>query len=138
MPTLLGLCGIPIPQTVEGSDFSALITGTAKPDKEAALIMCPSPFGEWNRVQGKEYRGVRTRRHTYVKDLEGAWLLYDNEADPYQTHNLADDPEHAELQARMEELLAERLKATNDEFLPGVDYVKKWKYETYKNGTVPI
>ncbi len=137
MPTLLGLSGIAVPQTVEGTDFSDVLTGESSPPDNAALIECPSPFGQWTRTRGgREYRGVRTRRYTYVRDLKGPWLLYDNERDPYQLHNLCNHPEHAALQASLEALLAKRLKETNDEFLSGPDYIKKWGYEVNDSGTV--
>jgi arylsulfatase A-like enzyme len=137
MPTLLGLCGISMPATVEGTDFSGVLTGSARPADNAALIACYSPFGQWPRARGgREYRGIRTRRYTYVRDLNGPWLLYDNQTDPYQLDNLSNKPEHAALQARMDPLLLERLKQTKDEFLPGGDYIRKWAYEVDDTGTV--
>ena len=138
MPTLLGLCGIEVPDTVEGGDFSAAIRGEAPADNDAVLITCPAPFGQWSPDRGgREYRGVRTRRHTYVRDLRGPWLLFDNEADPYQLDNLAGRAEHAELQAELEAILTRKLAETNDEFLPAEDYVKQWGYEVDETGTVP-
>ncbi|MFH1719824.1 MAG: sulfatase, partial [Planctomycetota bacterium] len=59
MPTLLGLSGIGIPESVEGKDFSGVIRGTQPPDNIAALIMCPVPFHQWSYQRGgREYRGV--------------------------------------------------------------------------------
>jgi len=137
MPTLLGLSGIDIPDTVEGTDFSSVVTGKTEPPENAALISCPSPFGQWTRQSGgREYRGVRTIRYTYVRDLNGPWLLYDNEKDPYQLDNLCNKPEHAGLQKELERLLSRKLKQTNDEFLSGWDYIKKWGYTVRENGTV--
>ena len=138
MPTLLGLSGIPIPQTVEGTDFSKGLSGEKPAENEAALIMCPSPFGQWTRKQGgREYRGIRTRRYTYVRDLQGPWLLYDNEKDPYQLTNLCNQPELAKLQKKLDTTLNRKLQGTNDEFLSGWDYIKKWGYKTNPGGTVP-
>ncbi len=104
MPTLLGLSRIPIPDTVEGKDLSPVIRNDKKIKKDAALIMCPTPFGQWQRKKqgGKEYRGIRTKRYTYVKDLNGPWLLYDNEKDPYQMKNLCNNKEEKDLQERMD------------------------------------
>ena len=137
MPTLLGLCGIPVPETVEGTDRSALLAGRGPDGDEAALIGCPSPFGEWARPRGREYRGVRTIRHTYVRALDGPWLLYDNQEDPYQLRNLCNRPEAAAVQADLEARLQERLRATRDEFRPGADYIRQWGYKTDAGGTVP-
>jgi arylsulfatase A-like enzyme len=137
MPTLLGLSGIAQPRTVEGVDFSGVLTGQAPVPDYAALIMCPSPFGQWPRSKGgREYRGVRTRRYTYVRDLNGPWLLFDNEQDPYQLNNLCGRREHTAQQASLDALLSQRLKDTNDEFLSGWDYIKKWGYQVNASGTV--
>jgi arylsulfatase A-like enzyme len=139
MPTLLGLSGVAIPKSVQGEDFSAVIRGAPSPDDHPVLITCPTPFGEWVRAKGgREYRGVRTVRHTYVRDLNGPWLLYDNEADPYQLDNLVNRPVHAALQARLEGELQKLLKKTNDDFQPGPTYIARWGYTVDASGTVPI
>ncbi|MBM4017163.1 MAG: sulfatase [Planctomycetes bacterium] len=138
MPTLLGLAGAEIPATVEGIDFSALLRGTGKPDADGALIMCPAPFGQWPRSRGgKEWRGVRTRRHTYVRDLAGPWLLYDYREDPYQERNLAADAGREALRKELDELLAALLRRTRDEFLPARSYIDRWGYKVDDTGTVP-
>jgi arylsulfatase A-like enzyme len=137
MPTLLGLSGIPVPETVEGTDFSGVLTGQSPVSENAALISCPAPFGQWTRARGgREYRGLRTAHHTYVRDRKGPWLLYDNQQDPYQLSNLCDKPDGAAVQARLDALLSRRLKATRDDFLSGWDYIKKWGYEVDESGTV--
>ncbi len=66
MPTLLGLCGAPVPESVEGADRSAWIAGAESPPGDgAALIACYTPYGEWSREKGgREYRGVCARRAT--------------------------------------------------------------------------
>jgi arylsulfatase A-like enzyme len=132
MPTILGLCGIAIPSSVEGLDYSGFMKGSgANPNSdEAALIECVAPFAEWNRlIGGKEYRGVRTSRYTYVHDLKGPWLLYDNETDPYQQKNLANDPSAAQLQKQLGELLNKKLAAAHDDFQPAEFYLQKWGYD---------
>ena len=80
---------------------------------------------------------MRSERYTYVRDLNGPWLLFDNETDPYQMSNLADLPEHAELQRQLEATLDRKLRETGDEFLPGWDYIRKWGYVADESGTVP-
>ncbi|QDT30698.1 Arylsulfatase [Gimesia panareensis] len=139
MPTLLGLCQIAIPETVEGLDYSGYLRGGKNPSDGATVITCPSPFGEWQRSRGgKEYRGLRTTRYTYVRDLNGPWLLYDNQADPYQLKNLCNDPAAAPIQAKLDALLNKKLAAQNDEFLHGSKYIAKFGYQVNpKTGTVP-
>src|SRR5206468_755271 len=56
MPTILGLCGVPIPKSVEGLNFNRYLRGGKPPGDGAAVILCASPFGEWDRAHGgKEY-----------------------------------------------------------------------------------
>ncbi|MBN1675375.1 MAG: sulfatase [Kiritimatiellae bacterium] len=138
LPTLLGLCGIAIPDTVEGIDYAECLRGGPDPSDGAALLMCPHPFGQWAQKRGgREYRGLRTERHTYVRDLNGPWLLFDNEADPYQQHNLRDDPAHLDLRAALDARLDAKLRRLNDEFLPGDAYIRRWGYRVAADGTVP-
>jgi arylsulfatase A-like enzyme len=129
MPTLLGLTGMDIPESVEGRDFSGVIKGTQPPDNDAALISCPVPFHQWSYSRGgREFRGVRTRRYTYTRDLNGPWLLYDNKMDPHQLRNLCNNPEYAKIQEDLEKMLERKLKETNDKFLPGPEYMAMWNY----------
>lgn len=137
MPTLLGLCGLAIPASVEGRNLAGRLYD-APTDDDGVLIACYTPFGQWTRAQGgREYRGVRTARFTYVRDLNGPWLLYDNERDPYQLENRCGQRAYAGRQALLEALLQRILKETHDTFLPGAEYVKRWGYVTDKSGTVP-
>jgi len=138
MPTLLGLSDIEIPRTVEGEDFSDVLRGVREPDNEAALIMCPQPFGQFLRKEGgREYRGVRTRRYTYTRDMNGPWLLYDNWRDPFQMENLVNRAEYRDLRSHLEKLLKQKLEVTNDDFRPGMEYINKWGYTVDDTGTVP-
>ena len=139
LPTLLSLTDIPIPDTVEGRDFSATIEGGEDPSGGAALIYCPHPFGQFLRPDGgREYRGIRTRNHTYARDLNGPWLLYDNEADPYQLDNLVNRASVSSIQAELEAQLQRKLSDRGDEFLPGQTYIERWNYPLDRTGTVPF
>jgi arylsulfatase A-like enzyme len=138
MPTLLGLCHVPIPKSVEGLDFSEYMRGAKEPADGAALLSCAAPFGQWERRHGgREYRGLRTQRYTYVRDRNGPWLLFDNQADPFQMRNLVNHPDQASRQAELETTLARKLKASGDAFLPADIYIKQWGYTVNANGTVP-
>lgn len=138
MPTLLGLAGAPIPETVEGNDFSKPLMDGVSPETDAALLMCPAPFGQWPRARGgREYRGIRTARYTYCRGLDGPWLLFDNENDPYQLDNVCGKPGHETIQADLDRLLDEKLAQTRDEFLPARDYIARWGYPVDESGTVP-
>jgi arylsulfatase A-like enzyme len=138
MPTLLGLCGLKIPATVEGEDKSAIMKGKAKDKTDAVLIASYHPFGQWPQSQGgKEYRGVRTKRYTYVRDLSGPWLLFDNLQDPFQLKNLVSEPASGKIREQLDGQLSQLLEKNNDQFLPGKEYIKKWGYVLDNTGTVP-
>eukprot|EP00603_Paraphysomonas_imperforata_P003352 CAMPEP_0114421732 /NCGR_PEP_ID=MMETSP0103-20121206/5236_1 /TAXON_ID=37642 ORGANISM="Paraphysomonas imperforata, Strain PA2" /NCGR_SAMPLE_ID=MMETSP0103 /ASSEMBLY_ACC=CAM_ASM_000201 /LENGTH=448 /DNA_ID=CAMNT_0001590275 /DNA_START=74 /DNA_END=1417 /DNA_ORIENTATION=- len=131
MPTLLGLCGVSVPRTVEGVDFSEYLGAGpgagSDPSDGSVLLASYHPFGQWPAAAGGiEYRGIRTRQYTYVRSLHSAWLLYDNTKDPHQMNNLVDAHDYADVQRLLETQLQEKLKALNDDFLPGLEYVSKW------------
>ena len=136
MPTLLRLCGRPVPKSVEGLDFTTCMRGGTDPSGGATVIRCIAPFGEYTKKQGgREYREVRTARYSYARDLSGPWLLYDNQADPFQMDNLVAKSESTKLLAEMESLLQRKLTEQKDEFLPGPAYIQKWGWKVDANGT---
>ena len=136
MPTLLTLCGSAIPKTVEGLDFTECMKGGKDPSEGATVIRCITPFGEYARKQGgREYRELRTTRYSYARDLNGPWLLYDNQSDPYQLENLVGRPECATLQDKLNSRLVRKLAEQNDAFLPGTTYIEKWGWKVDSSGT---
>ncbi len=138
MPTLLGLADVPIPDTVEGTDFSEALRAGASPEVDSAFILCPAPFGQWSRDRGgREYRGVYTGRYTYTRGLDGPWQLFDNDADPYQMNNLVKNRDYVETQARLDAMVDDWLERTNDPFKPAAEHIAEWGYEVDASGTVP-
>ena len=126
-PTLCGLCGVPVPRTVEGRDLSAAMRGEdGAPEQDAVLAMgfirnlCfldpPS------RMTGgrQPWRGVRTKTHTYVRYLDGRAELYDLTHDPLQMRNLAGQADVKDLEQRMEATLKALLRERHDDLVsPG-------------------
>jgi hypothetical protein len=97
------------------------------------------PFSEYQKAWGgREYRGLRTARYTYVRDINGPWLLFDNLSDPYQMNNMCDEPAMHAQQEWLDRLLLDMLLQRNDEFLPGVEYMKLWGYPMDSTGAVPF
>jgi len=156
LPTLLGLNDFNIPNAIEGYNYSDYLQGGKDPSDGIGFLACYHPFGAFQRSYGgREYRGIRTERYTYVRTLpntkkvkrspyayieipNGPWLLFDNLKDPYQLNNLINKPEFASLQNKMEKHLQEKLSERNDEFLQGETYVEKWGYKTKANGTMAV
>jgi arylsulfatase A-like enzyme len=138
MPTLLGLSGVPIPPSVAGHDYAPYLRDEQVVPADAALLACYQPFGEYTRMHaGREYRGVRTARYTYVRDLQGDWLLYDNQEDPYQQRNVISDAAYATVKAELSHRLNDLLAQYGDEFLPGERLIERWGYTVDETGTVP-
>jgi len=139
MPTLLGLCLLAIPDSVEGSDLSDLITGNSKvPTEAAAFLNLPVPITEARRYGFAEYRGLRTVQYTYVRSIRGPWLLYDNWRDPFQMHNLCGHSENRALQIRLDGALGAVLRRRRDEFLPAAEYVKRANVGHYLEVNVKV
>ncbi len=137
MPTLLGLAGIRAPRGVQGRNFVGCLSGGKDPSNGAALVMCPAPFGQWARsIGGKEYRAIRSVQYTYARDLNGPWLLFDNRTDPYQLHNLVNNPPTMQIQLSLDTELRRRLKQRGDRFEPASVLIKRNGYQVDATGTV--
>lgn len=133
LPTLLGLAGVPIPKSIEGDDLSVTVLDPSFAENRAALYEGIAPFanlGPEGKANNRGYRAIRTSRYTYVRDLDGPWLLYDDETDPLQTNNLVNKPEAATLQKDLESKLQAELKKRGDDFRDGQYYIDLWGYKT--------
>jgi len=132
LPTLLGLCGVEIPDTIEGDDLSPLLReGRELPDR-VALYMSVSPFGG----QGDPYRAIRTNSHTFVRGLDGPWLLFDDREDPYQLKNLLEHPEHAELGNQLDQRLQAEIDRIGDDFRRPESYLRQWGFQVDGRGAI--
>jgi arylsulfatase A-like enzyme len=138
MPTLLGLCGVPVPAGLDGRDYAPVLLGREPADPASdAVLSCYTPFHQMVRtIGGKEYRGLRTRRHTYVISPDGPWFLFDNETDPFQLHNRVNQPEMAAVQAALDKRLRERLARLRDPFEPGPALLARFKVRLNEAGDV--
>ena len=106
--------------------------------ERGTLLSLPVPITEARRYGFAEYRGLRTARHTYVRSIHGPWLLYDNQTDPYQMHNLIGKPEGKELLARLDPELDTELKRRKDDFLPASEYLRRAGLSHYREVNVQI
>ncbi len=99
LPTLLSLAGVEYEaEAFDGRDRSQA-TGE---DREAILLMKLVHGGNpWIMNGVRPWRGVRTSRYTYAEHEGSPWLLYDNQEDPDQLHNLIRDTERTALCASL-------------------------------------
>jgi len=117
-PTVLSLMGLEVPSNMEGTDFSTVILGEDGPEPNSVFLMDIVTTDEGIRQGLHEWRGIRTKRYTYARWVEGdGWVLYDNEVDPYQLNNLIDSSDAASLRDELEAQLQRWLKRTGDECL---------------------
>lgn len=100
-PTLVELCGLPQPVGLQGRSLVPLLN---------------DPDAEWNHPaftiwseDGRTATGISVRtdkwRYNLYTGPRGGALLFDEAADPHEMHNLAGDPQYAEVCVRLSELI---------------------------------
>jgi len=113
LPTLLSMCNIDIPGSVEGEDMSDIFLNPEQEVDRPVLISHPCPFSQTWQYPG--YRAVRTMQYSYVKTSTGPFMLFDNLKDPQQMNNLVNKPEFTEIQKKLDDMLQTRLDEVGDE-----------------------
>jgi arylsulfatase A-like enzyme len=92
-PTLCDVCGVALPEGLEGTSFKPLLKDPKQAWKSAA-------FSQYPRSTKMGY-SMRTARYRYTEWQEDGKAvgreLYDYETDPNETASVADKPEHAAL-----------------------------------------
>jgi len=125
-PTLLDLMGVPAPPTMEGRSLARLVQGRGGERPSSVPLSIPIPVDQAVAQAVAEWRGVRTERYTYARWQSGeGWLLYDNEADPFQQVNLIAEPTAAATRDMLEGELQGWLERLDDPFLPWPDMVRR-------------
>ena len=94
-PTVSRLCGLKIPENLQGKDISPMLDDPAMKVRDA--ILCSG--------KGRLYREDRWALLDYGKKGE----LYDMQKDPKQYVNLFDHPEYAEIVAKLKRKLKAKL-----------------------------
>ena len=101
-PTTLSLCGMPVPERLQGEDISPLLDDPTREVRDAAFSVAPMRKGFL----------LRTDRWAYIQyreDASGGSELFNMHADPEQFTNLANSPDHAAIVASFREQLREKL-----------------------------
>lgn len=86
-PTVVGLAELDAPEGLDGRDLGPLIEGTA---------------GDWAGLarvfhESMDNEAIIDASFRYIRYVDGGEELYDRVADPHDWHNLANDPEYAEV-----------------------------------------
>lgn len=121
-PTSLGLCGIDIPEWMQGWDYSNRINPSKEVgakrlgEPQEAYLQNVIPSGHANSCD-RPYRGIVTRNGwKYVCTEESEWMLYDLNEDPYEEQNLAMNTSMLDKRMELNEKLKEWVCKTNDSF----------------------
>jgi choline-sulfatase len=102
-PTLADVCGLPKPKDVEGVSLKPLLDDPTVRVRPVAISQYPrSDAGQ--SLMGYSIRDDRWRLTLWrnrANNTIHATELYDEVNDPHETKNVADQPEHAEVIARL-------------------------------------
>ena len=113
-PTLSEVCGLPIPDGLEGISFVPLLSDSTLAWKKAAFSQFPRlTKGHRHRSHG-DIMGyaMRTDRYRYVEwqawDSKAivATELYDHQSDPNEMKNVSGTPAYADVQKRLSQALS--------------------------------
>jgi len=92
--TLLDMAGVTPGDDLQGKSWVPIFAGNANAWRSSFLVEYYSDT-VFPRIVKMGYKAVRNQRYKYIHyiDLEGMNELYDLVADPYELHNLIDDPD---------------------------------------------
>ena len=128
-PTLCGACHIPLLSQLEGISMIPVIEQPTRPWKTAAF----------SQLQGKN--SIRTERYRYTEwgnNGSRGVELYDYDADPDETVNIADLPENAELVTHLSEQLHAGWQAALPEVQQQVRVPQTLLWDINNDGVVDI
>lgn len=106
-PTLCELCGLDVPEGVEGHSMVPLLKNPAASWEYPAIT-----------THGRLNHAVRTEQYRYIRYADGSEELYDHEADPNEWANLAEKPELQSAKQRLAAFLKPLKDVPNAEFDP--------------------
>lgn len=113
-PTSLGLAGIPVPDWMDGYDWSHVRTGAepTAPEPDCTYIQALE-----EREESPIYRAIVTADGwKYAAQATGPWLMFDLDEDPQELANLAFHPRHRAKRAELHARLLAYAEAIGDDF----------------------
>lgn len=109
-PTTAGLCGLPIPERLQGRDLAPLLDDPRASVRDCAFSVDPRNKGN----HGFLLREPGWAYIQYAEDASQGIELYDMHADPGQYHNLANEVEHRATVVRFQQRLKDKLSVVRD------------------------
>ena len=113
-PTLLELAGIKTSQKMQGKSFATILEGKTPKNWQKGMYYHYYEFPYWHHVQ--PHYGIRTQKYTlahFYYNID-VWELYDLEKDPYEIHNIINDPQYATIVSNLKTQLKELMKKYED------------------------
>lgn len=98
-PTLIEFAGADIEEVRHGRSLMPMLTGEPVNDWRSSFMIEYYSDTVFERMDRMGYKAVRTDQHKYIRyeDLEGVDELYDLAADPFETQNIINTPQAADL-----------------------------------------
>jgi arylsulfatase A-like enzyme len=96
-PTLADLCGLPVPDGLDGISLRPLLS---RPADEAPIFRAPELT-----IQGRGNYTLRDEEWRYTRYFDGGEELYNHLSDPYEWTNLAQDSGYREVKDHFSSLL---------------------------------
>ena len=132
-PTLCDACQLPIPTEVEGISMIPVVEEPTQTWKTAAFSQLSR-----GRVHGISIRTERYRYTEWGQDGVHGVELYDYDADPDETVNIASLPENSELAARLSEELRAGWRAALPDGYQHIPVLQTLPWDINNDGIVNI
>ena len=122
-PTIADLCGLEVPQRLQGKNIKSMLSNPEATVRESAFSVAPMRKGfllredRWAYIQ-------------YGEDAANGIELYDMQLDPKQYNNLAGDPAHARLIDGFQAKMKLKMSQVRNNDLPSLDKQKKQKKQS--------
>ncbi|MGI5899965.1 MAG: sulfatase [Christensenellales bacterium] len=124
--SMLALAGMSFSAAVDGQDLSSLFTDENAAGAPYAYIMDLVPCHQAALRGSPEWRGIKTKKHTYARSFDGSFeVLFDDVNDEFQRNNIKEDQD---IKEHLEQVLA-GAASRYDEFLPWREFIIKHGYK---------
>ncbi len=124
-PTLCQMVGLPLPNHVQGRSFKSLLDGKRESIRDSAL------------TENAYRKALATSQWRYVANIEDQPdELYHQQQDPWEIHNLIDDPDYAEVARDMLRMLMNRVVQARRPVTMFND--GKWRHDYDQDGRAPL
>ena len=120
LPTILGLVGLPVPPTAQGTDASPVLRGDREAVGEDVLLQFEHNFHCASPPQDLAFRALRHGRWKYTVFREGGpTQLFDLGDDPRELRNRIADASCSAVRSMLDARLRARCAAVGDGFFVG-------------------